>query len=60
VMQGIRAKAGVRPSRRVSDLYDDEMRRMIEVQFAREIAYFGYSFPGSDDTVPSAAPQTAG
>ncbi len=60
VMRGVRAKAGIRPSRRVSDLYSDETRRMIEVQFAREITYFGYSFPGSDDRVPSTPLQAAG
>jgi hypothetical protein len=45
VMGGIRAKAGVRKKRSLADLYEDETRRAIEVQFAREIAYFGYQFP---------------
>jgi hypothetical protein len=45
VMEGINAKAGVRRGRAVSDLYDADTRRVIEIQYAREIAYFGYRFP---------------
>jgi hypothetical protein len=45
VMDGIKAKAGIRKKRSIAELYDEETRRAIEVQFAREIAYFGYRFP---------------
>jgi hypothetical protein len=44
-LESINAKAGIRQSGTVDDFYDSETRRMIEMQFAREIAFFGYRFP---------------
>jgi hypothetical protein len=40
----IPAKSGLRGGRPYRDYYDAETRRLIEIQFAREIALFGYSF----------------
>jgi hypothetical protein len=40
----IRAKGGLRDGRSYRDHYDAETRRLIEIQFAREIALFGYTF----------------
>jgi hypothetical protein len=40
----IRAKGDLRPDRDYRDRYDADTRRLIEIQFAREIALLGYVF----------------
>lgn len=45
IMDGIRAKSATRPKKSgYREYFDDETRRIIEVQHAREIQLFNYSF----------------
>lgn len=44
VMEGIRAKGQFRKIRNYRDLYDDRLQDVVAVQFAREIAMFGFTF----------------
>lgn len=45
ILETIRSKGSLRPQVPFLSLYDEKMRGIIEVQFAREMRYFGFRFP---------------
>ena len=44
VMSNIRAKGSYRKQRDYRNFYDDELRRIVEFQYGREIKLLGYEF----------------
>jgi hypothetical protein len=44
IMNSITAKSGYRSERDYRSYYDEDTKRAIEIQFAREIALMGYTF----------------